>query len=102
MSEKVTLVWFPAKISAVFCKLFPIDALIFRFLIKHLHISYKFSYTISDQEICLAMLYKLCKFPPIFFFIVLRWFGHSKKNLMLGYICKVVSSGYNNYVICIS
>ena len=79
MSEKVTLVWFPAKISAVFCKLFPINALIFRFLIKHLHISYKFSYTISDQEICLAMLYKLCKFPPIFFSLFYADLGIPRK-----------------------
>ena len=48
---KVTWVQFSARISTVYSKLLPINDLVFRFLIKHLHIcSYKFSYRISDRS----------------------------------------------------
>ena len=97
--EKMSWVWFPARISTVYSKLPSVNALVFKFLVKHLHIcSYKFSYRISDQEICSAMLYWFCNSN---FFILLYWFGHSKKNPILGHISKVVNSGYKNYVICI-
>ena len=48
---------------------FQLMILVFQFLTKHLHIySYKFSYRISDQEICSVMLYNFCSFSPIFSF----------------------------------
>ena len=98
--EKMSWVWFPARISTVYSKLPSVNALVFKFLVKYLHIcSYKFSYRISDQEICSAML---CWFCNSNFFILLCWFGHSNKNPILGHISKVVNSGYKNYVICIS
>ena len=73
--EKMTWVWFPARISTVYSKPLPINDLVFQFLIKYWHIgSYKFSYRISDkdisdQELCLAMLFKFCNFYPIFSFL---------------------------------
>ena len=36
--EKMTWVRFPARISAVYSKLLPINDLVFEFLIKHLHL----------------------------------------------------------------
>ena len=57
--EKVTWIQFPARISTAYSKLLPINGLVFEFLIKHLHIcSYNFSYRISNQDVCLTMLYK--------------------------------------------
>ena len=73
--KKVTWVQFPARISTVYSKPLPINDLVFQFLIKHWHICYyKFLYRISDQEIsnqelCTAMLHKLCNFSPIFSFL---------------------------------
>ena len=99
--ENVTWVQFSARISAVYSKLLLMNDSVFQFLFKHLHICYRLSYGISDQEMYLAMLHKFCNFSPIFI-IFSCWFGHSKKNRMKGYICKVVNSGYENYVICIS
>ena len=91
---KVTWVQSPTRISSVYSKLFPINDLIFQFLIKHWHIcSYRFLYKISDQEISDQ---GLCSATFIHFFILLCWFGHSKENPILNYICKVLSSGYKN------
>ena len=99
--EKEAWVQFPTRISFVYSKLLPVNGLIFQFLMKHLYICYRFSYRTSDQEICSAILYKFCNFPPIFF-IIFSCFGYSKKNPILCYICKVVNSAYKNYVIYIS
>ena len=38
ITEKMTWVRFPARISAVYSKLFPINETVFQFLIKRLHI----------------------------------------------------------------
>ena len=106
--EKVTWVRLPARISAAYRKLLPLNNSVFQFSIKHLHICYKFSYRISDQEVCLALLNqnivlqnKFCNFSPNFF-ILLCWFGYSKNNSISGYIYKVVNSRYKNYVLFIS
>ena len=65
--EKVTWVQFSARISTVYSKLLSINDLFFKFSIKLFHIcSDKFSYRISDLEICSAMLCKFCNFSPIF------------------------------------
>ena len=62
----------------------------------------------SNQEIYPIILYqnivlqnKLCKLSPILP-IRLCLFGHSKKSLILGCICKVVNSIYKKYVTFIS
>ena len=62
----------------------------------------------SNQEIYSIMLYqnivlqnKLCKLSPILLMLSCL-FGHSKKSLILGCICKVVNSIYKKYVIFIS
>ena len=69
ISEKVTWVQFPGRISTFRSKLPPINDSAFQFLVKHLHIcSYKFSYRKSDPEIYSAMLNKFCIFSPIFKF----------------------------------
>ena len=46
----------------------------------------------------MAILCKFYNFSPIFF-ILLCWFGQSKINPILGYICKVVNEVYGNHVI---
>ena len=104
----MTWVHFPAAIIFVYSKLFPIKDSVFQFLIKHLHICYKFSYRMSNQEIYSIILYqnivlqnKLCKLSPILL-MRLCLFGHSKKSLILGCICKVVNSIYKKYVTFIS
>ena len=104
----MTWVHFPAAIIFVYSKLFPIKDSVFQFLIKHLHICYKFSYRMSNQEIYPIILYqnivlqnKLCKLSPILP-MRLCLFGHSKKSLILGCICKVVNSIYKKYVTFIS
>ena len=100
--EKANLVRFPAKINTVYNKLLPTNDLVFQFLIKHLHIcSYKFSYRKSDPEICSAMLCKFCNFSPIFSYLNAD-LTIQKKNPILIYVCKVVTSGYKDYAICIS
>ena len=53
--EKVIWVRFPDRINAVYSKLLPINDNVFQFLIKHLHISYKRSYKISEQEMYSAV-----------------------------------------------
>ena len=62
----------------------------------------------SNQEIYSIILYqnivlqnKLCKLSPILL-MRLCLFGHSKKSLILGCICKVVNSIYKKYVTFIS
>ena len=62
----------------------------------------------SNHEIYSVMLYqnivlqnKLCKLSPILL-MRLCLFGHSKKSLILGCICKVVNSIYKKYVTFIS
>ena len=104
----MTWVQFPATIIFVYSKLSPIKDSVFQFLIKHLHICYKFSYGMSNHEIYSVMLYqnivlqnKLCKLSPILLMLSCL-FGHSKKSLILGCICKVVNSIYKKYVIFIS
>ena len=104
----MTWVHFPAAIIFVYSKLFPIKDSVFQFLIKHLHICYKFSYRMSNQEIYPIILYqnivlqnKLWKLSPILR-MRLYLFGHSKKSLILGCICKVVNSIYKKYVTFIS
>ena len=104
----MTWVHFPAAIIFVYSKLFPIKDSVFQFLIKHLHICYKFSYRMSNQEIYPIILYqnivlqnKLWKLSPILR-MRLCLFGHSKKSLILGCICKVVNSIYKKYVTFIS
>ena len=54
--EKVSWVQFLTRIIAAYGKLLPINDLVFHFLIIHLHICYKFSYKISVQEMCSAIL----------------------------------------------
>ena len=82
--EKEAWVQFPTRISVVYSKLLPVNGLIFQFLMKHLHICYKFSYRTSDQEICSAILYKFCKFSPIFFhYFQLFWLFQEKSHFML-------------------
>ena len=58
--EKVN-VWirFPARISVVYHKPFPINDLVFKCLLKHMHIRYEFSYRILDLEICSAVLMQI-------------------------------------------
>ena len=104
----MTWVQFPATIIFVYSKLSPIKDSVFQFLIKHLHICYKFSYRMSNQEIYPIILYqnivlqnKLCKLSPILL-MRLCLFDHSKKSLILGCICKVVNSIYKKYVTFIS
>ena len=85
-----------SHVIAVYSKLFPIKDPVFQFLIKHLHICNKFFYRMSNQEIYSIMLYqilqnKLCKLSPILLMLSCL-FGHSKKSLILGGICKVVNS----------
>ena len=60
-----------------------VNDLVFQFLIRHLHISYKLSYRVSDQKICSAMLYKFSIFFSNVFFILLCTFCYSGPNLDL-------------------
>ena len=68
----------------------------FWFLIKHLHICYKFSYRTSNLEIHSAMLYQ--KLSPNFLIFYAN-LTISRKNPILGNIFKVVNSRYKNCVI---
>ena len=65
--KKVTWARFPDRVTAVYSKLLLINDLLVSVFINIYESTQKFSDRISDQEICSAMLYKLCNFSPIFF-----------------------------------
>ena len=102
MPETVTWVRSPARIGAACSKILPLNDLACRFLIKHLHICYKFFHRISDQEVCLAMLHQIIVFQNKFYnfspniFVLLRYFGHLKNISILGYIFKGLNSRHEN------
>ena len=98
--EKTTWVWFPARVSAVYSKLFWINDLVFQFLMKHLHIAifltkYQLSKGVQLYGINSAIF-------SHFFFVLLNRFSQSKEKPILGYVCKVADIVYKTYVICIS
>ena len=89
--EKVTWVWFPARINTFYSKLPPVNYLLLKVL-NQTGICHRFSCRISDQKTFSAMLHqnivrqnKFFNFSPNFLHF-LCWFDHSNNNSILDYI----------------